>query len=183
MLRSQVVDTRPPSSRPNFTDVSAVEKYEMPEAQYEQLSDTVLAWKKRQKLGRFNPNAKTLLELAMERQSRDEDVIKSKTITLGNRCRVGEDDTRRGVIRFVGPVEGLGGDAEAGCRWIGVELDEPLGRNDGSVSVVVDHNKTDVRRLFECRTRFGLLVRPDKVETGDWPPLDDLQLGDDMEEL
>ena len=43
--------------RPNFTDLSSVEKYELPTETYESLSDSVLAWKRNQKLGRFDPNA------------------------------------------------------------------------------------------------------------------------------
>jgi tubulin-folding cofactor B len=34
-----------------------VEKYVMPESEYEGRTDSVLAWKKAQKLGRFDPNA------------------------------------------------------------------------------------------------------------------------------
>jgi tubulin-folding cofactor B len=179
----QVIDTRPPAARHNFNDLSSVDKYEMPEAQYEQLSDSVLAWKKGQKLGRFNPTAKTLSELIEERKSKDEGEIRRKGITTGSRCRIGADDTRRGVVRFVGPIEGLGGDRESGCRWIGVELDEPFGRNDGSVKVKVDGDTEEVRRVFECKNNFGVLARPEKVEVGDWPPLDDLEVDEDMEEV
>ena len=178
-----MIDTRPPSARQNFTDVSLVDKYEMPESQYEQLSDSVLAWKKRQKLGRFDPNAKSLAELIEERTSKDEREIDVRNIKIGSRCRVGAEDSRRGVVRFVGAVEGLGGDREAGCRWVGVELDEPVGRNDGSVKVMDENGKEQVRRLFDCRNKYGVLVRPEKVEAGDWPLLDDLGVDDDMEEI
>ena len=43
----------------------------MPENQYEQLNDSVLAWKKRQRLGRFDPTAKSAAELASERRVKD----------------------------------------------------------------------------------------------------------------
>lgn len=43
--------------RPNFTDLSSVDKYELPAETYESLPNSVLAWKKNQKLGRFDPNA------------------------------------------------------------------------------------------------------------------------------
>jgi tubulin-folding cofactor B len=46
----------------NFNDVSAVEKYVMPPTEYETRTDSVLAWKKTQKLGRFDPNAPSLEE-------------------------------------------------------------------------------------------------------------------------
>ena len=177
------MDARPASARQNLNDVSAVDKYEMPESQYEQLGDSVLAWKKRQKLGRFDPNAKSLQELVEERQAKDEVEIQARRIQNGCRCRAGGEDARRGVVRFVGAVEGLGGDKEAGCRWVGIELDEPLGRNDGSVKVNRAQGREETRRLFECRDNYGVLVRPEKVDVGDWPPLDDLGVDEDMEEL
>jgi tubulin-specific chaperone B len=174
---------RPPSARQNFSDTSSVEKYQMPESQYEQLSDTVLAWKKKQKLGRFDPNAKSAKEMVEERRSKDEDEIKKKGIQIGMRCRVGRDDTRRGIVRFVGEIVGLGGEKEAGCLWVGVELDEPVGRNDGSTKIEVEGGAQESKRLFECKDKFGVFVRPEKVEVGDWPPLDDLEVDEDMEEI
>lgn len=155
----------------------------MPESQYQQLTDSVLAWKKRQKLGRFNPSTKSLADLIEDRKSRDEGEIKAKGIKIGDRCRLGTEDGRRGTVRFIGPVDGLGGDREAGCRWIGVELDEPLGRHNGSVKVCGDNGKEEIRQLFDCREKYGVVVRPEKVEVGDWPPLDDLEIDEDMEEL
>jgi tubulin-specific chaperone B len=183
LLRPQVTDTRPPSARQNFTDTSSVEKYEMPETQYEQLSDSVLAWKKKQKLGRFDPKAKSAAVIAEERRTKDEEEIKKKGIEVGMRCRVGRDDGRRGIVRFVGEIVGLGGERETGCRWVGVELDEPVGRNDGSAEVEVGGGPLENKRVFECKDKFGVFVRPEKVEVGEWPPLDDLEMDEDMEEI
>jgi tubulin-specific chaperone B len=174
---------RPPSARQNFTDISSVEKYQMPETQYEQLSDTVLAWKKKQKLGRFDPNTKSAKEMVEERRLKDEDEIKKKGIEIGMRCRVGRDDTRRGVVRFVDEIVGLGGERETGCRWVGVELDEPVGRNNGSAKIEIEGGAQESKRVFECKDKFGVFVRPEKVEVGDWPPLDDLEVDEDMEEI
>ena len=124
---------------------------------------------------------------------------------VGERCRVNGDDGRRGVVRWVGEIEGLGGERERGCSWVGVELDEPVGRNDGSceVEVVVEgegegdegegeealsgkkKTRKEVRRVFECKEKFGVFVRPEKVEVGsEWTVLDDLEMGsDEMEEI
>lgn len=57
---SQVIDTRPVAARTDFSDLSAVDKYVMPTPEYENRTDSVLAWKKAQKLGRFDPNAPSI---------------------------------------------------------------------------------------------------------------------------
>lgn len=179
----KVQDSRPASARTNFTDTSNVEKYVMPETQYEQLNDSVLAWKRRQKLGRFDPHAKSTEEMASERRVKDMREIEMKGVMEGMRCRVGQDDGKRGVVKFIGEIEGLGGEREAGCWWVGVQLDEPVGRNDGSVVVEVEGGEKETRRLWEGKEKFGIFARPDKVEVGDrWSVLDDL-VDEDMEEI
>ncbi|KAL2420118.1 hypothetical protein ABEF95_006819 [Exophiala dermatitidis] len=179
----EVLDSRPPNARQtfNFSDLSSVEKYQMPESQYEKLEDSVLAWKRKQKLGRFNPNLKSPEEQAEERRRHDQAEIAARGIKEGLRCRVSNDDGRRGVVRFVGEIPGLGGIKEAGCVWVGVELDEPVGRNDGSVKVGAEDGTLPTKRIFQCRDKFGVFSRPEKVEAGDFPPLDDLD--EDMEEI
>jgi tubulin-specific chaperone B len=168
----------------------------MPASQYEQLSDSVLHWKRTRQLGRFDPSAKSAAQLSAERAVRDDSEIKGRGIEVGRRCRVGGEDGRRGVVGFVGAVEGLGGERERWARWVGVEFDEPVGRNDGSVTVRVsvkvgggeegEQEEQEERkvRLFECKPGFGVLVRPEKVEVGEeWVPLDDLEVDEDMQEL
>ncbi|XP_030027149.1 restin homolog isoform X6 [Manduca sexta] len=56
--------------------------------------------------------------------------------------------SKAGTLRFVGPTEFAPG------VWAGVELDDPLGKNDGSV---------DGKRYFECAPRFGLFAPVSKV--------------------
>lgn len=180
----EVQDTRPPGVRQtfNFQDLSSVEKYQMPESQYAQLDDSVLAWKRRQKLGRFDPSSKSADELALERLHHDQGMIQSQGIEVGLRCRVGHDDSRRGTVRFAGEIPGLGGTREAGCIWVGVELDEPVGRNDGTVNVETEDGRQQPRRVFDCKDKYGVLARPEKVQVGEFPPLGDL-LDEDMEEI
>ncbi|KAL1953970.1 hypothetical protein VTO42DRAFT_1886 [Malbranchea cinnamomea] len=57
-------------------------------------------------------------------------------------------DGRQAVIRFIGTTQFAPGD------WIGIELDEPTGKNDGSVQG---------ERYFECEPGYGMFIRPSAV--------------------
>ena len=163
----QVIDTRPPGARPNYTDTSSVEKYVLPKDEYEKKTDSVLAWKKAQKLGRFDPDAPSHEQARIAALARE---VEERGIAVGKRCRVGEDDTRRGEVKYVGEVREIPGSLGA---WVGVQLDEPVGKNDGSVAGARYWGEpSDLKR--------GVFVRPERVEIGDWPVLDDLE---DMEEI
>ncbi|KAF2736887.1 hypothetical protein EJ04DRAFT_542279 [Polyplosphaeria fusca] len=161
-----VIDTRPAFARTDFSDVSAVEKYSMPSAEYETRTDSVLAWKKAQKLGRFDPSAPSIEQHKIQAIERE---IEERGLTLSSRVRLlPESDARRGTVSYIGPVPeipGLG-------AWIGVTLDEPTGKNDGSVKG---------KKYFECGNNCGVFVRPERCEAGNFPQLD---MGDeDLEEL
>ena len=51
---------------------------------------------------------------------------------------------KNGVIRFAGATSFAPGE------WIGIALDTPEGKNDGSVAG---------KRYFECQEKYGLFVR------------------------
>jgi tubulin-folding cofactor B len=58
---------------------------------------------------------------------------------------------------------------------VGVECDEPVGKNDGSVKG---------KRYFSCEGvggMRGLFVRPERVTVGDYPVLDELGMEEDEE--
>lgn len=139
----------------------------MPEEEYAKKSDSVLAWKKAQKLGRFDPNAPSHEQAKIASFAEE---VQNRGIEKGKRCRVGGNDNRRGVVKYVGEVPEIPGGSGA---WVGVHLDEPVGKNDGSIS-----GKRYWGEASELK--HGVIVRPERVEVGDWPPMDDLE---DMEEI
>lgn len=152
--------------RPNYTDVSAVPKYEMSSADYEARTDSVLAWKKAQQLGRFDPHAPDVEQQKVAASHRE---VAARGIAAGRRCRLlpAARDARRGEVRYVGAVPEIPGGAGA---WVGVQLDEPTGKNDGAVHET---------RYFTCPPRCGVFVRPDRVEAGDFPVLEEWADADD----
>ncbi|KAK3387676.1 CAP Gly-rich domain-containing protein [Podospora didyma] len=162
-----IVDTRPASVKPNFSSTAGVDKFVLPVDEYAKKTDSVLAWKKDQKLGRFDPNAPSHEQAKIAANAQE---IEARGIVVGKRCRVGGNDTRRGEIKYVGEVKEIPGSVGA---WVGVELDEPVGKNDGSIGGTRYWGEgSEVKR--------GVFVRPERVEVGDWPVMDDLE---DMEEI
>lgn len=91
-------------------------------------------------------------------------------ITVGARCILPPSTTRRGIVAYVGLVPELPGVGP----WVGVRLDEPAGRNDGRVSET---------RYFECEPQYGVFVKPDRVEVGDWEELGLDDADDDLDEI
>uniref|UniRef100_A0A3B3XSD4 CAP-Gly domain-containing protein n=1 Tax=Poecilia mexicana TaxID=48701 RepID=A0A3B3XSD4_9TELE len=78
----------------------------------------------------------------------DPDSLKKirQELRLGDRVLVG--GTKAGVVRFLGETDFAKGE------WCGVELDEPLGKNDGAVAGT---------RYFQCLPRYGLFAPVHKV--------------------
>ncbi|KJH53612.1 CAP-Gly domain protein [Dictyocaulus viviparus] len=142
-----------------LNDDSMVEKYTISDDKYDERKDTVRAWK-RKLLARSSGEHTAIGTMESDHDS-------PLDIKIGDRCevRLRNAPHRRGVVSFIGETEFREG------TWVGVTYDEPVGKNDGSVSGV---------RYFHCNDKHGGFVRLPDVVTGDFPPL---KHEDDMDEI
>lgn len=67
-------------------------------------------------------------------------------VAVGQRVVMG--DNKRGIVRYIGATQFATGE------WVGIELDDATGKNDGSVQGV---------RYFECAPQYGLFCPIAKI--------------------
>merc|ERR1719219_2905377 len=145
-MRLHVEDSS--KTRGEFENVDKVEKFELGKEEYSKRTDTVQAYLKKNKLGKYN----------------EKKMVEERGIVEGARAEITVQGSgkRRGTVRFVGPVHFQPG------TWVGIQYDEPTGKNDGSVGET---------RYFTCQEKYGGFVRPAAVLVGDFPE-EDLDFSD-----
>ena len=176
-----VIDTDPfsLSKGGGLTDVSLVEKYRMDDETYDKRAGSMREFirNKRKNDPKYKMKAKTTtMGLKPEDKENFEDMMNREPppgaesvegIEIGNRCEV-QPGARRGVVKFIGESDAL----KAG-HWVGVQLDEPLGMNDGSINGTV---------LFECAENHGSMCRGKNITVGDFPEVDPFAELEDSDE-
>lgn len=157
-LTLHVVDTDPHSLSAHgaLENVENVEKYVISDEAYNKRANTYRAFR--------DEKRKTDPTWAATRGTPphplDVNDAVTPSIAVGDRAEIAPGG-RRASVKFIGKaLEGL----PAGW-WVGVQYDEPVGKNDGSVRGT---------RYFTAPQGFGGFVRPSRVTVGDYPALDDL---------
>lgn len=172
-----ITDLDPHSLAANggLEDVSLVKKYEISDEDYNKRENNFRKWKQdklaadpswtlgkevkqNQDRKRMEKDPNFVPEPAKERITDDEHLADlAATMKVGDRCEVTVGG-KRGEIKFVGKIPAI-----AAGWWVGVQYDEPVGKNDGSVKG---------KQFFECPPKFGGFLRPDKLQVGDYPEED-----------
>ncbi|XP_061742268.1 kinesin-like protein KIF13B isoform X2 [Nerophis ophidion] len=91
------------------------------------------------------------LELVLDCEDGDATASLSMPDWLKEGAFVSVGTNKSGTVRYVGPTDFADG------IWVGVELEVPAGKNDGSVSG---------KHYFHCNPGYGVLVRPDRLNPG-----------------
>jgi len=148
-MRVHVIDIDPSNTMAALQDTSRVEKYVMSDEEYNKREGTYRKFKDQQNAG---------MKSTADEQATEE--LSPTNINIGDRCEVDSEDgslARRGCVKYIGKV------AFGAGYWVGVQFDEPLGKNDGSVAG---------KRYFQCPPKYGGFVKPNKIRVGDYPEED-----------
>ncbi|NXA66640.1 KI13B protein, partial [Mohoua ochrocephala] len=101
----------------------------------------------------LNHNGSETAEEKLEVVSDSEDANEiPEWLKEGEYVTVGTNKT--GTVRYIGPTDFQEG------TWVGVELDLPSGKNDGSIGG---------KQYFRCNPGYGLLVKPGRVRKASGP--------------
>jgi len=149
-----VIDNNPLSITKEITDseLNSVPKYVMSSAEYKKRPVTVKKYFKQ--LKQDNPDLFSGNGIEF---TTNPDYMKAEaeSIEIGARFELNDHTKLRGEVMYIGKVP------EIKWGWfVGVKLDLPQGKNDGSCKNVI---------YFECDQGNGLFLRPDKITVGDFP--------------
>eukprot|EP00736_Rhodelphis_marinus_P010270 Rmarinus@m.6239 len=171
-----VVDTDPHSlsAHGGLEDLSLVKKYVMDDETYNKRDQTYRKFKEE----KLAEDPTWTLEKEMKRRKdpnweppapKDPEYGADMIVgwEVGNRCEVNPGG-RRGTLRYIGKAEPLGPG-----YWVGVEYDEPVGKNNGTVKG---------EKFFECADKYGGMLRPEKLTVGDFPEIDEFADADGSED-
>eukprot|EP01139_Manchomonas_bermudensis_P021855 Amastigsp_a685359_13.p1 type:complete len:230 gc:universal Amastigsp_a685359_13:51-740(+) len=131
-------------------DVSQVEKFELADEEYDRRENS---------FRKFRQNNPQLFAEADRAAHAEDGADAAAAIQVGMRAETSDDpaEPRRGTVAFVGKVDFAPG------YWVGVALDEPLGKHDGEVKG---------RRYFACPDGHGVFKKAALVAVGDYPEID-----------
>lgn len=144
-------------SKFELSATNTTEKFDLTEDEYDTKRDTLRSYLRQTNQGKYN--AAEMQRLADVKQAREQQLATHlATLSVDKRCQIARagHPEERGCVKFVGETDFGPG------VWIGVQLDEPMGKNDGSVKD---------RRYFQCEPKYGVFVRPNIVQCGDFPEL------------
>ena len=162
-------DTDPHSISANgaLENLNLVDKYVMPDEVYDKLPNSLRSHIRKQR--ELNPEFIFKASSVVPTTPSDNPPTPKNAKELyliGARCEVNPGG-RRGEVKFFGSFAGLPG------TWVGVELDEPMGQNDG-------HGPDGVT-YFACKGQgYGCFAKCYNVNVGEYPEVDPFASDDEI---
>ncbi|KAM9989018.1 hypothetical protein ACTFIY_005047 [Dictyostelium cf. discoideum] len=158
-MNVHIIDKDPNNFVSELQDISKAPKPVISEEDYNKREGTYKKWKEENQLKKENDTTATTATTTTTTTTTNNTTDNEIEIKVGDRCKVISDDPtnydeRLGKVQYVGTVEFSSG------VWIGVELDLPLGKNDGSVKG---------KQYFQCSPKYGCFAKPKNVLVGDYP--------------
>lgn len=141
-------------------DVSQVEKFELTEDEYNQRQNSFRKFKQNNPQMFAEAEARAAAQAAAQAAiDPEEGAEAAAAIRVGMRCEMSDDAAlpKRGVVSYVGKVDFAPG------YWVGVTLDEPTGKHDGTVKG---------RAYFQAEPNHGAFKKAALLLVGDYPELD-----------
>jgi len=130
------------------------EKYEIDFEEYKKRPDSFYQWKQVHLKDYYANKAQQMLDEVKKTTST------AKEMKVGMRCECGSKEMpKRGVVKYIGKLQG-----HEDIIWIGVHLDEPYGKHDGTFKK---------RRYFEAPDKYGLFCKAHNIQVGDFPMIDE----------
>jgi tubulin-folding cofactor B len=181
-LHIKDLDPHSISAHGGLEDVSQVEKYVMPDEEYDKIQNSVRAINREREAKRQAEEAARAATATddtedaeggsgwraglAEKGARNELTAEEfdAAYPIGSRCEV-DPGARRGEVRYAGHLKGAKG------QWVGVKLDEPQGQNDGS---------KDGKQYFECAPKYGCFSKFENIRVGDYPERDPFASDDEF---
>mmetsp|Transcript_16569 Transcript_16569/g.24893 ORF Transcript_16569/g.24893 Transcript_16569/m.24893 type:complete len:325 (+) Transcript_16569:31-1005(+) len=172
------IDPHSISRAGGLENTDLIQKYRMSDQDYEQRKGTVREWirEQRDKDPEWQPPKPNMMMNGLGGDNMNSTLnstqqnpanVDATQFTLNARCQIAPG-ARRGSVAFVGDVPDIPG----GGLWIGIRLDEPLGKHNGTIKG---------NFYFEAPDRHGTFVRPAHVTLGDFPERDYFDDEDDDE--
>lgn len=140
-FKKKVIDTDPSGGVAALLNDDSVKKFEISDSKYSERTDSVRSEKRRRQQQQQTPQSPS--------PTADDH---TPHLHIGERVNVTllSGEKLQGSVAFIGETDFSKG------IWVGAILDEPKGKNDGSVQG---------KKYFSCKPSHGVFVKPSSVQS------------------
>ncbi|EGG22309.1 tubulin folding cofactor B [Cavenderia fasciculata] len=146
-LNIHIIDVDPNNYVASLQDIDSQPSTKMTDEEYDKREGTYRKWKQEQE--QKQPSTTT-----QPSSTTDDNSIEPSWLKIGDKCQV-KSDLRTGTIAYIGLVNDTVG------YWVGLHLDLPLGKNDGTLKG---------KKYFDSIDKYGAFVRASNLNVNSQQP-------------